>query len=161
MASANESLACISCFRNDYDTAFTRFSEAENNYSKVRNGKLSVECQFRFARYMVQCGKKVKAVKKLTKLLDSNPEGIDPGDRYRIAKNLGVFCKKVGFTRKAAFFMRLAASLCVDLLNFNEAHELLKETTEAYQITEEKFVVSEKTREFNRSLFAIRENLKP
>ena len=46
MASANESLACISCFRNDYDTAFTRFSEAENNYSKVRNGKLSVEVSF-------------------------------------------------------------------------------------------------------------------
>jgi tetratricopeptide (TPR) repeat protein len=161
MGATYESLACISCYKNDYEQAFARFSEAENNYSKVRNGKLNIECQFKFARFIVQTGKKVKAVKKLARLLDFHLEGIDLNDKMLISKNLGLFCKQIGFERKAGFFMKLAASGCVDIEEFNEAHELLKMSAEAYQVTEEKFTMNEKTKEFDRSLYIVRENLKP
>ena len=161
MAGTLESLACISCLKGEYDLASTRFIEAENNYYKVKHGRLNIECQFRFARYMAECGKKTKAVKKLTRLLDSNPEGTDQTDRMMVAKSLGLFCKKVGFERKAGFFMRLAASGCVDIMNFLEAHELLKQAAHSYQITDEKIAVNQKSREFDWGVYTLRENLKP
>lgn len=161
MAAILESQACIYCYYNNYDPASAKFTDAESNYLKARNGKLYIECQFRFARFMINSQKKVKAVKKLARLVDSNIEGIDQTDRMLISKNLGILCKEIGFERKAGFFMRLAASCCVDISRFNEAHELLKVAAESYQLTEEKFSPSEKTREFDRDLYIVRENLKP
>ena len=160
-AATFESLACISCVRGDYEKAIARFTDAENNYLKVGNGKLNIECQFRVARYMITCKKKVKAIKKLTRLLDSNPEKIDENDPMIVARNLGIFCKSIGFDRKAGFFMRLAASGCVHNNTFTEAHELLKQSAESCQITEEKFVPGERKREFDRNFFMSRENMKP
>lgn len=161
MAATFESLACISCIKNDYDQALSRFTEAENNYYKVKHGRLNFECHFRFARFMAKNGKKAKAIKKLTRLLDSIPDGTDLNDKMMVAKSLGFFCKQVGFERKAGFFMRLAASGCVDISKFQEAHELLKQSAFSYQITDEKIEASQKSREFDQGLYSLRENLKP
>ena len=160
MACIQESLACIACYKLNYDLASSRFTEAENNYLKARNGKLNIECQFRFARFMIESGKKVKAIKKLARLLDSNIDGTDQNDKHLIAKNLALLCKKVGFDRKAGFFLRLAASCCLDQ-NFSEAHDLLKKSAEAYLTIDEKPQVTERGKEFDRELFIQRENLKP
>lgn len=160
MAAIQENMACIACYKQSYDLASTRFTEAENNYLKARNGKMNIECQFRFARYMVKCGKKVKAIKKLARLLDSNIDGIDQHDRHLVSKHLAQLCKEIGFERKAGFFFRLAASSCLDQ-NLSEAHELLKTSAEAYLVTEENFSTAEKGKTFDRDLFIIRENLKP
>jgi tetratricopeptide (TPR) repeat protein len=160
MASIQESLACIACYKGNYDQASSRFTEAENNYLKARNGRLNIECQFRFARFMILSGKKVKAVKKLARLLDSNIDGTDQNDKHLISKHLAFLCKEIGFERKAGFFLRLAASCCLDQ-NMSEAHDLLKKSAEAYLAIEEKHLPQDRGKEFDRELFIIRENLKP
>ncbi|CAG9311322.1 TRS120 [Blepharisma stoltei] len=147
------------------EAILSKLGEAKFNYTKAKNPMLAIECQYRMAKLYINSGQKFKGIEIMTRVLDSEIDGVDQYDRVYVAKSLGDLCKSLGYHRKSGFFYKLAAHKCYDNMNYQDALKLMDEAAESYHIKKgEEGETATKLKadsSFNWTIHNQRENMKP
>lgn len=146
------------------DNITNRCVEAKFHYNKAKNPKLAVECQYRMAKLYINSKLRTKGIELMSRVLDTEMEGIDQYDKIYVAEFMGALCRSIGYERKAGFFFKLAAHKCYDTRNLKEALAMMDVAAETYHIKgcdEEARTQMKADSSFNIELYNQRENIKP
>jgi hypothetical protein len=110
-----------------------KLTESLGYYRQKKAEMLEIELSVKFARLMVEIGRKVEAAELLTSTYTA-AHAMSTQEKIRLSSSIATIFQSAGMQRKFAFYMREMAALCSSILPFAKSHQLVSIIAELYGI---------------------------